>query len=152
MAVGRWALGDRYARSMVYDLNRWTASWIDWNLLLDEQGGPNPVGNFCSAPVLAEPTADALHRQSSFWYIGHFARFIQPGAQRMLCAATREALECTAFINPDSSCAVAAMNRGEDTLPFSLAIDGERHSLELPARSIAIVAASGGHQRSRVLG
>ena len=136
---GSWELGERYARSMVNDLNRWTAGWIDWNLLLDEHGGPNHVGNFCSAPVLAEPAADALHRQSSFWYIGHFARFIQPGAQRVLCAATREALECTAFVNPDGSVAVVAMNRGEDALPFTLAIDGGRHALALPPRAIATV-------------
>ena len=134
---GSWALGERYARSMVNDLSRWTAGWIDWNLLLDEHGGPNHVGNFCSAPVLAEPAADALHHQSSFWYLGHFARFIQPGAERVLCAATREALECTAFINPDHSCAVVAMNRSDEALPFNLAIDGARHALALPARSIA---------------
>ena len=134
---GSWDLAERYARSIINDLNRWTAGWIDWNLLLDSQGGPNHVGNFCSAPVLADPAADALHRQSSFWYLGHFARFIQPGAQRVLCAATREALECTAFVNPDGSCAVVAMNRGEGALPFTLAIDSERHALDLPARAIA---------------
>ena len=136
---GSWALGERSASSMVNDLNRWTAGWIDWNLPLDAHGGPNHMGNFCSAPVLAEPAADVLHRQSSFWYIGHFARFIEPGAQRVSCAATREALECTAFVNPDGRCAVVAMNRGEDALPFTLVIDGERHAMELPPRSIATV-------------
>ncbi len=136
---GSWALGERYARSVINDLNRWTSGWIDWNLLLDMQGGPNHVGNFCSAPVLADPAGDALHHQSSFWYLGHFARFIQPGAQRVLCAATREALECTAFANPDGSCAVVVMNRGEDGLPFNLAIDGSHQVVELPPRSIATV-------------
>jgi hypothetical protein len=51
---GRWELAERYARSILNDLNRWTVGWIDWNLLLDEQGGPNHVGNFCSAPMLAD--------------------------------------------------------------------------------------------------
>jgi len=32
---------------------------------------------------------------------------------------------------------VVAMNRSDEALPFSLAIDGERHALALPARSIA---------------
>ena len=52
--AGSWALGERYARSMIQDLNHWTVGWIDWNLLLDEHGGPNHVGNHCSAPILAD--------------------------------------------------------------------------------------------------
>jgi len=134
---GSWALGERYARSMINDLNRWTVGWIDWNLLLDEHGGPNHVGNYCSAPVLADTAADALHHQSSYWYLGHFARFVKPGARRVLCAATRDALEATAFVNPDGQCAVIAMNRGEDALPFFLTIDGQRWCLQLPPRSMA---------------
>jgi glucosylceramidase len=134
---GRWELAERYARSMINDLNRWTVGWIDWNLLLDEQGGPNHVGNFCSAPFLAVPAEDGLHAQSSFAAIGHFARFVQPGAQRVLAAATREALECTAFGNPDGSVAVVVLNRSEHDLAFSLAIDGMVHATDLPSHAIA---------------
>ena len=134
---GRWELAERYARSMINDLNRWTVGWIDWNLLLDEQGGPNHVGNFCSAPFLAVPDEDGLHPQSSFAAIGHFARFAQPGAQRVLAASTREALECTAFANPDGSVAVVVLNRGDHDLAFSLAIDGVVHTTDLPAHAIA---------------
>jgi len=135
--TGEWGLGERYARSMINDLNRWTVGWIDWNLLLDETGGPNHVGNLCSAPVLAEPARDALMHQSSFFYIGHFARFIRPGAQRVLCAATRQALETTAFVNPDGSLAVVAMNRTEQPLRFALHADGHAFAAELPPRAIA---------------
>ncbi len=133
---GSWALGERYARSIINDFNRWTVGWIDWNLLLDEHGGPNHVGNFCSAPLLADGHGGYTH-ESSYWYLGHFARFVRPGARRVLCAATREALEATAFVNADGSCVVVAMNRGEDALPFSLTIDGTAWAAELPARSIA---------------
>ena len=93
--TGSWALGERYARSMINDLNRWTVGWIDWNLLLDDTGGPNHVGNLCSAPILADTARGGLLPQSSYYYIGHFARFVRPGAQRLLCAATRELLECS---------------------------------------------------------
>lgn len=134
---GRWDLAERYARSIINDLNRWTVGWIDWNLLLDERGGPNHVGNFCSAPFLAVPGEDGLHAQSSFAALGHFARFIQPGAQRVLAAATREALECTAFMNPDGRVAVVVLNRSENDLAFSLAIDSVPYAADLPAHSIA---------------
>lgn len=134
---GRWELAERYARSMINDLNRWTVGWIDWNLLLDEQGGPNHVGNFCSAPFLAVPAEDGLHAQSSYAALGHFARYALPGARRVLCAATREALECTAFLNPDGSLAVVVLNRSDHDIAFSLAIDGVPHAADLPAHAIA---------------
>ena len=134
---GRWELAERYARSIINDLNHWTVGWIDWNLLLDEQGGPNHVGNFCSAPFLAVPAEDGLHPQSSYAALGHFARHVRPGAQRVLCAATREALECTAFANPDGSVAVVVLNRSEHDIAFSLAIDGVPHAADLPAHAIA---------------
>ena len=44
--IGSWNLGERYATSIINDLNRWTVAWIDWNLILNEQGGPNHVGNY----------------------------------------------------------------------------------------------------------
>ena len=135
--TGSWDLGERYGHSMINDLSRWTVGWIDWNLLLDETGGPNHVGNLCSAPILADPAADALLHQSSYFYIGHFARFVQPGARRVLCAASRQALEATAFINPDGSTATVVMNRSEVSICFVLQMDGAAHVADVPARAMA---------------
>jgi glucosylceramidase len=134
---GSWDLGERYARSMINDLNRWTAGWIDWNLLLDQTGGPNHVGNLCSAPILVDTANDALMHQSSYYYIGHFARFVKPGARRVLCAASKQDLEAAAFVNPDGSTATVVMNRTEARLRFSLQSGGTGVVAELPARSIA---------------
>ncbi len=134
---GSWDLGERYARSMINDLNRWTVGWIDWNLLLDGQGGPNHVGNFCSAPILADSSTDAFSLQSSYFYIGHFTRFVKPGAQRVLCTTGQQDLETAAFINPDGSVATVVMNRTEWPLRFELQIDEMITATELPPRSIA---------------
>ena len=135
--TGSWEVGERYARSMINDLNRWTVGWIDWNLLLDERGGPNHVGNFCSAPILADTGSGALMPQSSYWVLGHFARFIKPGAQRVLCASPRHEMEATAFVNSNGSIAVVAANRHGHALQFALRIDGRPWGAELPPRSIA---------------
>ena len=135
--IGSWDLGERYARSMINDLNRWTVGWIDWNLVLDETGGPNHVGNLCSAPILIDTANDALMHQNSFYYIGHFARFVKPGARRILCAASRQDIEATAFVNPDGSVATVVMNRTHGHIRFALKEDGQRSVCELPPRSIA---------------
>ncbi|MBL8329454.1 MAG: glycoside hydrolase family 30 protein [Rubrivivax sp.] len=139
----RWTLGERYARALINDLNRWTVGWIDWNLLLDEQGGPNHVGNLCSAPVLADAASGMLHHQASFWTLGHFARFIAPGAQRVLCASTRQALEATAFVHDDGRTAVVALNREDRPMDIELVLDGLRWEAQLPPHAIASFVGSG---------
>jgi len=141
--MGSWALGERYAHNIINDLNRWTVGWIDWNLLLDETGGPNHVGNLCSAPILADTTNDALMHQSSYYYLGHFTRFIKPGAQRVLCAGSRQDLECTAFVNPEGSVAVVVLNRTEKAIPFMLNLDCESAAAELPPHAIATYITNG---------
>lgn len=134
---GSWDLGERYGRSMINDLNRWTVGWIDWNLLLDASGGPNHVGNLCSAPMLVDPTSLDVSRQSSYYYIGHVARFVRPLARRVLCAASREALEATAFINTNGILATVVMNRSDGPIRFALQLGEVRTVTQLPARAIA---------------
>ena len=134
---GSWDLGERYAHSMINDLNRWTVGWIDWNLVLDETGGPNHVGNFCSAPILVDTATEALLHQSSYWYIGHFARYALPGARRVLCASSRQDLEACAFINPDGTLATVVMNRTENAITFGLRLGGVMAQAELPPHAIA---------------
>jgi glucosylceramidase len=137
--LGSWALGERYARSMIQDINHWTVGWIDWNLLLNEQGGPNHVGNLCSAPVMVDTTLtspEAMY-QSSYYYLGHFARFVKRGAKRVLCAASKQDLEATAFLNTDASVAAVVMNRSEAAITFNLKLGSLRYTAHLPARSIA---------------
>lgn len=140
--TGSWEVGERYARSIINDLNRWTVGWIDWNLLLDERGGPNHVGNFCSAPILADTTSGALMHQSSYAVLGHFARFIRPGARRVLCASTQREVEATAFVNPDTSTVAVATNRQGLAQHFALRVDNVSWRVELPPRSIATFVSS----------
>jgi glucosylceramidase len=133
---GSWEVGERYARNIINDLNHWTVGWIDWNLLLDERGGPNHVGNYCNAPVLADTASGQLMHQSAFWVLGHFARFIEPGARRVLSVAAQE-LDTVAFHNPNGSTVVVATNSHDAPQRFALSIDEHCSAVELPPRSIA---------------
>jgi len=135
--IGEWTLGERYARSIINDLNRWTEGWVDWNLLLDETGGPNHVGNLCSAPILADTRSDTLLFQSSYYFIGHFARFIRPGARRLLCATTRDRIEATAYRNPDGGIAAVVLNPDEEPLLVHLDLCPLSVTATLPPRAIA---------------
>src|SRR6059036_1412988 len=107
---GRWSLGEAYGRSMINDFNSGTEGWTDWNILLDERGGPNHVGNFCFAPIHADTRTGTLIYTNSYYYIGHFSKFIRPGARRMLASPSRSMLFTTAFVNEDGTVVVVVMN------------------------------------------
>ncbi len=64
-----WANGERYGRSMINDFNNGTVGWTDWNILLDEIGGPNHVGNYCFAPIHADTKTGELTYLPSYYYI-----------------------------------------------------------------------------------
>jgi glucosylceramidase len=122
--VYQWKWGERYGRSMINDFNNGMTGFTDWNILLDETGGPNHVKNFCFAPVHADTRTGELIYTNSYYYIGHFSKFIQPGAKRISAAASRSQLLTTAFQNPDGSIAVVVMNQTEKATPFFLWING----------------------------
>jgi glucosylceramidase len=115
-----WSLGEKYGYSMVNDFNCGTVAWTDWNILLDENGGPNHVGNFCFAPIHANTKTGKLTYTNSYYYIGHFSKFIREGAQRIAASSNREKLQTTAFINTDGKVAVIVLNTSDEKLPYKL--------------------------------
>lgn len=132
-----WALGERYGLSMVNDFNCGTVGWTDWNILLDENGGPNHVGNFCFAPVHANTKTGELIFTNSYYYLGHFSKFIHPGAKRIACSSNRDKLQATAFINPDGTIAVVVLNLSGDKIAYKLWLKGRAASVESLPHSIA---------------
>ena len=132
-----WSLGEFYGHSMINDFNCGTVGWTDWNILLDEKGGPNHVGNFCFAPVHADLKKGELIYTNSFYYIGHFSKFIRPGARRIVSSSNRDQLETTAFKNTDGKIVVVVMNRSEQKLPYLLWINGKAAKLESLPHSIS---------------
>ncbi|PHK15315.1 glycosyl hydrolase, partial [Nostoc linckia z15] len=131
-----WNLGELYGTNLINDLNNGIVAWTDWNILLDEKGGPNHVGNFCFAPVHANTQTGELIFTNEYYYIGHFSKFVRPGAKRIACAPSRSAINATAFINTDGKIAVIVMNKGEQNVSYNLWIDGKAVAVESPAHSI----------------
>jgi glucosylceramidase len=137
-----WSLGERYGRSMIHDFNNGAVGWTDWNILLDEQGGPNHVSNFCFAPVHADLRTGQLIFTNSYYYIGHFSKFIRPGARRVISSSSRSALETTAFLNADGKLAVVVLNRTDDHVPYWLWIHGRAACTVSPPHSIQTIVIS----------
>lgn len=117
-----WANGERYGRSMINDFNNGTVGWTDWNILLDENGGPNHVGNFCFAPIHGDTKTGELIYTPSYYYIGHFSKFIKQGAKRISSVASRSQLITTSFINPDGKVVTVVMNQSDKKVNYFLCI------------------------------
>lgn len=134
-----WHWGERYGSEMISDFNNGATGWTDWNILLDETGGPNHVGNFCFAPIHNNAKQGYLERMSSYYYIGHFSRYIQPGARRIACSSNRAQLQTTAFKNPDGSIAVIVMNAGDTKVDYKLFVGSQAITFKSEAHSIETV-------------
>ena len=128
-----------YAHDLIGDLNHGMNSWLDWNLVLDEQGGPNHVGNFCNAPVMCDTTTDTVEVKPMFHAIGQFSKYIRPGAVRIGCSSFSPEVEVTAAQNPDGSVAVVILYTGQGRRMIHLRTEGMITRVVVPENSISTV-------------
>ena len=133
--INDWKWGEKYGESMINDFNCGAVGWTDWNVLLDEHGGPNHVRNFCFAPIHGDTKTGKLHYMNTYYYIGHFSKFIRPGAQRIMSSSTLDSLLTTAFVDKSGIVVVVMNSTGEDQ-PFYLWMDNKAAKTHSPAHSI----------------
>ena len=131
-----WGNAERYGTSMINDFNNGTVGWTDWNILLDENGGPNHKGNFCFAPIHADMKTGELIYTPSYYYIGHFSKFIRPNAKRISTASSRSNLLSTTFKNLDGSFVTVVMNSSSDKIKYNLILGTEKTIVEIPPHAI----------------
>ncbi|TNE71276.1 glycosyl hydrolase [bacterium] len=134
-----WPNAERYGRSMINDFQNGTVGWTDWNILLDETGGPNHVGNFCFAPIHADTRTDELILTPTYYYIGHFSKFIRPDAKRVSTVSSRSALLSTGFLNADGTMATVVMNQTDNAITYKIYIELKAIELTIPAHAIQTI-------------
>jgi glucosylceramidase len=135
-----WRLGEQYGRSMINDFNTGAVGWTDWNVLLDETGGPNHVKNFCFAPVHADTKTGQLIYTNSYYYIGHFSKFVRPGAKRVVSSPSRSQLLSAAFVNSDGKVSVVVMNKSDQKVSYYLWVNGNAAEVSSLPHSIQTLA------------
>jgi glucosylceramidase len=122
---GSMASGERYARNIIGDFTNGCEGFIDWNLCLNEAGGPNHVGNYCDAPMLL--AGNGLLVNSSFYYIGHFSRFVKNGAKCLKTDITGNALQTVSFLNPDGEKIIVICNPSDSDQTVEVRLDKGIH-------------------------
>jgi glucosylceramidase len=134
--LSNWKWGEIYGENMINDFNNGAVAWTDWNILLDEKGGPNHVQNYCYAPVHADNRNGSVRYMNSYYYIGHFSKFIHAGAKRILSSSNRAQLLTTAFQNEDGSLVVVVMNKTHQKFPYRMYVGEKAVEATSPAHSI----------------
>lgn len=130
------ANAQKYAHDIIGNLNNGMTAFYDWNMLLDEQGGPNHVGNYCDAPYLYDTKKGELMERNTLAYIRHFSHFIQPGAVWIGTSRYTDEIDVTAFENPDHSIQVVILNRDAHEKKIVLRLEGEMAEFQIPAMAI----------------
>lgn len=125
-----------YGHDIAGDLNHGACAFIDWNILLNSQGGPNHVNNFCDAPMMYDVETGWLEKKLSYTYIGHFSRYLLPGSVRIGMSRYTDEIDVTAFKRPDHKLAAVLMNRTERDMPVYLRLQGQLVKLTVPGDGI----------------
>lgn len=132
-----WPNAERYGNSIINDFNAGTVGWTDWNILLDETGGPNHVQNLCFAPIHADTRVDSLIYTPTYYYLGHFSKYIRPKAKRVNCVASISFLESTSFLNENGEMVTVVMNSSDKNIEYNLYVGANTAAtLEIPAHAI----------------
>jgi glucosylceramidase len=146
-------MGEGYAHDIIGDLNAGSIGWIDWNLLLDENGGPNHVDNVCDAAMMANLSKGDVYHHPQYYYIGHFSKFIHPDSVRLVTTVGptpryngtgrpygtctgEDGLEATSFRRPDGRVSTVVLNCGEGAIDFKLLHGDRAASTSIPPHSI----------------
>ncbi|MGL5978371.1 MAG: glycoside hydrolase family 30 protein [Erysipelotrichaceae bacterium] len=128
---------EMYAHDIIGNFQAGMNGFIDWNILLDAQGGPNHVGNYCAAPIMFDEANKSLDLQLSYYYLGHFSKYLKKGAKRILSSVCKAEIEVTSFENPDGKIVSIVLNRTNSVETFVFVCGEDQFLVELPPHSIA---------------
>lgn len=128
----------RYARDIIGCLNNYVDGWIDWNMVLNKQGGPNWFKNWCVAPVIVDEEKDEVYFTPLFYTMAHFSKFIRPNAVRIGFEnpLKDEELMVTSAQNPDGSIAVVLFNPSEKEKFLKISLKNQEFNLKISAKAL----------------
>ena len=137
VALGSWHRAETYAADIIRDLNHWVTGWVDWNIALDMNGGPNWVSNFVDSPVIVDAELQRFYKQPMFYAMGHFAKFVPVGSRVLDAGVEQGDLLSVAAETPDGCTVATLLNTGDIELEVSITDPIKGHlDLTLPARSL----------------
>ncbi|WP_405611638.1 glycoside hydrolase family 30 protein [Polaribacter sp. Asnod1-A03] len=138
----KYAPVNRYARDIIGCLNNWVDGWVDWNMVLDTQGGPNWFENWCVAPVIVDPAKDEVYFTPLYYTMAHFSKYIRPEAKVIGIENSDKELQVTAAENTDGTIAVIVFNEGKIKKNFKIQLDKKETLINIDAQALQTILIS----------
>tara|TARA_B100000795_G_scaffold268617_1_gene255970 strand:- start:498 stop:1997 length:1500 start_codon:yes stop_codon:yes gene_type:complete len=135
----KYAPVNRYARDIIGCLNNYVDGWIDWNMVLDTQGGPNWFKNWCVAPVIVDPEKDEVYFTPLYYILSHFSKYIRPEAVIIGLDISESNLMATAAKNPDGSIAVVLFNEGKEAKNINIKLSDKFIDIQISGQAIQTI-------------
>jgi len=135
----KYAPVNRYATDIIGCLNHWVDGWVDWNMVLDKQGGPNWFKNWCTAPVIVDPEKDEVYFTPLYYIMSHFSKFMRPGAVKIGCTIANQELMATAVKNPDGTIALAIFNPTDTLQTLEINLNQQKKNISINAKALQTV-------------
>ena len=135
----KYAPVNRYATDIIGCLNNWVDGWVDWNMVLDKQGGPNWFKNWCVAPVIVDTEMDEVYFTPLYYTMSHFSKFIRPGAVKIGCEINNKDVMSTAVQNPDGTIAIIIFNPQDTAASIEININNQKKNSSISAKGLQTV-------------
>lgn len=129
----------RYARDIIGCLNSWVEGWIDWNMVLDQNGGPNWAKNWCIAPIIVDVEKDEVYKTPLFYTMQHFSKYIRPNAIRIGFELSNENLMATAVKNTDGSIVIVILNTSQKNKNIQINLLGQNRIVSIAPEAIQTI-------------
>ena len=134
----------RYARNIIVSLDHWMRGWVDWNIVLDHNGGPNHVGNFCGAPIMIDTNSKKVYYTPIFYVLSQISKTIRPGdkavqTQKQLGDLGNDDLHACATINSDNLLSVQLLNTTKQPITYNLQIGDQFAEITIAANAVQTV-------------
>ncbi|XP_076179383.1 lysosomal acid glucosylceramidase-like [Ptiloglossa arizonensis] len=108
--MGSWDRGENYFLSIIEYMNHWYIGWMDWNIALNEEGGPTWINNNVDSPIIVNSSRDEFYKQPMYYALKHFSRFVDRDSVKVSITET-ETIKSTAFVTPSNEVVVVLYNR-----------------------------------------
>ena len=147
---------DRYARDLITGLDHWYVGFIDWNAVLNRDGGPGHIVNPVPATIMVDTTDNSLYMSPTYYIMRAFSQFIRPGAQVLTTTVTvassvtatdydgtptqdGDAIIATAAENSDGSTIVEVFNETKGAIPYAIVLGSSTISVTIPSQALQTV-------------
>ncbi|XP_015783278.1 putative glucosylceramidase 4 [Tetranychus urticae] len=141
--LGNWTRAETYARDIIEGLNRWSTGWVDWNIVLSMDGGPNWASNYVDAPIIVSDDGTEYYKQPMFYSLAHFSKFLKPGSQRIyhqIDEGQMDGVKMTAFVTPTNDLVIIVVNTNPDSVHITFNGAGpNKFTLEFGPSSIQTI-------------